>query len=160
VLQKPNDPNVFIQDEDIIKFKKECLIIDISCDRGMGFSFANPTDFSQPLRKVGNISYYAVDHTPSLLWDSASWEISDSLIPYLGNFVEKRDDPVLNSAADVRDGIILNKDILLFQNRSFEYPYMILDIERQQARNYENVCSNNNCRIEKENFIQNQKKIS
>lgn len=160
ILQNPNDPAVFIYDDDIKKLKKECLIIDISCDKGMGFSFANPTSFSRPLRKIGNILYYAVDHTPSLLWDAASWEISYSLIPYLSNFIEQRDDPVLNSATDMRNGIIVNKDILLFQNRSSEYPYMILDMERQQARNYENVCINNNCRIEKENFIQNQKKIS
>lgn len=160
MLQNPNNPVVFVNNDDIIKFKKECIIIDISCDKGMGFSFAVPTSFSKPIRKFGNILYYAVDHTPSLLWDSASLEISRGLIPYLGNFVEQRNDLVLNNAVDMRNGIILNKDILLFQNRSTEYPYMILDMEGQQARNYENVSCNNSYRIEKDNFIQNQKKIS
>ncbi|MFA6940118.1 MAG: N(5)-(carboxyethyl)ornithine synthase [Clostridiaceae bacterium] len=153
VLQKPNNPITFIRDDDIIKFKKECLIIDISCDKGMGFSFADPTDFSQPLRKIGNILYYAVDHTPSLLWDSASWEISNSLIPYLSDFVEQRDNPVINDAVDVKDGIILNEDILFFQNRSAKYPYESLDIINQNEKAHEQINYKNSYPIEKENYI-------
>jgi hypothetical protein len=30
-----------------------------------------------------NIHYYAVDHSPSLLWSSAPWEISQALLPHL-----------------------------------------------------------------------------
>ena len=126
VLQNPNDPVIFIDDNDIFKFKKVCLIIDISCAMGMGFSFARPTDFSNPIFKVGNIRYYAVDHTPSLLWDSASWEISNSILPYLPYIVEQTDNKVLNDAIDIKDGKILNKDILSFQNRSVVYPYKLL----------------------------------
>ena len=27
--------------------------------------------------------YYAVDHSPSYLWDAATWEISEALLPFL-----------------------------------------------------------------------------
>ena len=43
------------------------LIIDVSCDEGMGFSWARPTTFAEPTFTVGdNVHYYAVDHSPSL----------------------------------------------------------------------------------------------
>lgn len=123
VLQDPKSPVVFIRDSDVVKFKKECLIIDISCDTGMGFSFAHTTTLSQPIFKLGNILYYSLDHTPTLLWDSASWEISNCLIPYLKDFVDGADNAVLNGAIDIRNGIIVNKDILTFQKRLPIYPY-------------------------------------
>lgn len=123
ILQNPNRPAVFIRDSDLVRFKKECLIVDVSCDRGMGFSFAFPADFSHPLCQIKNILYYSVDHTPSLLWDSASWEISSSLMPYLACFVERKDNPVLDGAIDIKDGIIVNPDILAFQHRSPAHPY-------------------------------------
>ena len=117
ILQNPNAPIMWINDKDIIKFKKECLVIDISCDKGMGFSFAHSSDSGQPLYKEGNISYYCVDHTPTLLWDGASWEISNCIVPLLQEFVEQNYNDVLNGAIDIRDGVIINKNILTFQNR-------------------------------------------
>jgi alanine dehydrogenase len=123
ILQDTYEPVVFIRHSDIMKFKKECLIIDISCDEGMGFQFAHPTSFSHPFNRLGNILYYSVDHTPSLLWDSASWEISASLLPYLSDFIECKKNPVLESATDIKNGIIQNKTIIAFQNRSPVYPY-------------------------------------
>ncbi len=123
VLQNPNNPDIYINEDDIAKFTKPCLVIDISCALGMGFSFAHPTDFSNPIFKIGNIKYYAVDHTPTLLWNSATWEISNSILPYLSYIVEQSDNKVLNDATDIKDGKVLNKDILTFQNRSLVYPY-------------------------------------
>lgn len=123
VLQDPNNPLMFINENDIVKFIKPCLVIDISCAIGMGFSFAHPTKFSNPIFKIGNIKYYAVDHTPTLLWDSATWEISNAILPYLPCIVEQSDNKVLNDAIDIKDGKILNRDILTYQNRSQVYPY-------------------------------------
>ena len=31
----------------------------------------------------GHVDYYAVDHSPSYLWNSATWEISEALLPFL-----------------------------------------------------------------------------
>lgn len=123
VLQNANDPVTFVNDDDIVKFTKPCLVIDISCDMRMGFSFAHPTKFTNPIFEIGNIKYYAVDHTPTLLWNSASWEISNCILPYLPNVVEQSDNKVLNDAIDIKDGKILNRDILAYQNRAPVYPY-------------------------------------
>ncbi len=123
ILQDPVDPIVLIGDEDIPRFTKACLVIDVSCSRNMGFSFAEPTTFSSPVFCVENIKYYGVDHTPTLLWDSATWEISKTILPYLQYVVEEKENKVLNDAVDIRDGKILNRDILVYQNRSKVYPY-------------------------------------
>jgi N5-(carboxyethyl)ornithine synthase len=123
LLQDPKKPVYFIRDEDIERFGKQCLVIDISCDSGMGFSFAHPTDFTHPISRIGRILYYAVDHTPTLLWDSASWEISNGVLPFLRSLVDETKSVVLDEATDIRKGKVLNRDILEYQNRSAEYPY-------------------------------------
>ena len=66
IFQNPDDPLMFIAEEDLPRMKKGCLIIDVSCDQGMGFFFAVPTTFDEPMIKVGSLDYYAVDHTPQL----------------------------------------------------------------------------------------------
>ena len=123
VLQDPNHPDMYIHEHDISKFTKTCLVIDISCSSCMGFSFARPTDFVNPILNFGNIKYYAVDHTPTLLWNSATWEISNSILPYLPFIVEQSDNKDLIDVTDIKDGTILNRDIISFQHRSVVYPY-------------------------------------
>lgn len=135
IMQNPNNPITFINDNDVSRFKKECIIVDVSCDLGMGFSFARPTNFTNPLYKQGKILYYAVDHTPTLLWDSASWEISTGLLPYLNDFIHQNHNVVLDDATDIKNGVIINSDILVFQNRSPIYPH-----EQIENKSKEKVC--------------------
>ncbi len=123
ILQNPNNPIDFMMDEDLKKVAKPCLIIDVSCDEAMGFSCARPTTFIEPSFDVGQVTYYAVDHTPTLLWNSASWEISKCVLPYLKDVIENIHNEVLINAMDMEDGIIRNQDILTYQNRSTVLPY-------------------------------------
>ena len=83
-LQDPNAPLTYLRTEDLDAFRPGSLIVDVSCDEGMGFSWAKTTTFAEPMFTVGDhIDYYAVDHSPSYLWNSASWEISEALLPFL-----------------------------------------------------------------------------
>lgn len=123
VLQDANHPIMYINDCDIEKFQKSCLIIDISCSTGMGFSFAHSTEFFEPLFEIGHLQYYAIDHIPTLLWDSASWEISSAILPYLPYVINDVRNKVIDEAVDVKNGKIRNRDILSYQNRSSVYPY-------------------------------------
>ena len=133
ILQNPNEPLIFAGENDIRHFKKECLLIDISCDQGMGFSFAQITNMTHPFIKKGNILYYSVDHTPTLLWDSATWEISNSLLPFLSDFIEQADNAVLEAATDIKKGVIINPDIIAFQNRAIRYPHPIKTVIKNLA---------------------------
>ncbi len=97
-------------------------------DEGMGFSWARPTSFTEPMFTVGdNIHYYAVDHSPSYLWDSATWEISEALLPYLrpmlGGPKAWEANETLRRAIEISDGVVQNPRILSFQHRSPQYPH-------------------------------------
>jgi alanine dehydrogenase len=132
VLQDPNAPLIFLDETDLESFRPGSLMIDVSCDEGMGFSWAVPTSFEKPAFTVGNnITYYAVDHSPSYLWNAATWEISEALIPYLPTILggpdEWDDDETVRRAIEIREGTIVNPDILAFQNRAAEYPHVRTD---------------------------------
>jgi len=127
-LQDPNAPLIFLRAEDLDAFRPGSLIVDVSCDEGMGFTWARPTTFAEPMFEVGDhIGYYAVDHSPSYLWDSATWEISEALMPFLRTVMEGPaawdQDETIRRAIEIRAGHIVNASILSFQDRSPDYPH-------------------------------------
>ncbi|MBC7441703.1 MAG: alanine dehydrogenase [Ramlibacter sp.] len=129
VLQDTNAPLAFLDDDDLPLIAPGSMIIDVSCDTGMGFGWARSTSFDQPTFLVGdNVTYYAVDHSPSYLWNSATWEISEALLPYLGELLDGGAawdaNETLRRAIEIRDGVIQNPNILAFQNRSADYPHL------------------------------------
>jgi len=127
VLQNPIDPIIFVNEDEIVN--KQLLIIDISCDKGMGFDFAVPTSFEVPLVENEKYIYYAVDHSPSYFWHSASVEISGALIPFLKHFIKTdsyKGNVTLERAVDVLNGKILNDKIIAFQKRDKEYPHILI----------------------------------
>jgi alanine dehydrogenase len=128
VLQDTDAPLLFVSSEELRLFAPGSLVVDVSCDEGMGFEWARPTSFDDPLLLVGaGIHYYAVDHSPSYLWDSATWEISEALLPYLETVMAGPSawdaNETIRRAIDIRDGRIQNPKILSFQGRSKEYPH-------------------------------------
>ena len=127
-LQDPNAPLTYLRTEDLAAFRPGSLIVDVSCDEGMGFSWARTTSFSDPMFQVGDhIDYYAVDHSPSYLWNSASWEISEALLPFLETVVSGpeawAENETIRRAIEIRDGVVLNPDVLQFQQREAEFPH-------------------------------------
>jgi len=127
-LQDPNAPLTYLRTEDLDAFRPGSLIIDVSVDEGMGFSWARPTSFAEPMFTVGETTnYYAVDHSPSLLWNSTTWEISEALMPFLRTVMEGpaswSASDTIQRAIEIEDGRIRNTAILAFQRRSAEYPH-------------------------------------
>ncbi|GAA4655623.1 N(5)-(carboxyethyl)ornithine synthase [Arthrobacter cryoconiti] len=130
-LQDPNAPMTYLNEADLAAFRPGSLIVDVSCDEGMGFSWARNTSFSEPMFTVGqNINYYAVDHTPSYLWNSSTWEISEALLPFLetvlGGPSAWKDNDTISRAIEINDGVICNPAILTFQHRQKSYPHLPL----------------------------------
>ncbi|HKV20952.1 MAG TPA: N(5)-(carboxyethyl)ornithine synthase [Mycobacterium sp.] len=131
VLQNPNAPLVFATEKDLASFAPGSLIVDVSCDTGMGFSWARPTTFVEPILEIASgVHYYAVDHSPSYLWNSATWEISEALLPHLETVMAGPsawdDAPTISRAIEIRDGVVLNPAILSFQHRTGSYPHPVL----------------------------------
>lgn len=125
-FQETDHPTNFIIESEAVSLKPNCLIIDVSCDEGMGFFFAKPTSFKEPIFKYNTTDYYAVDHTPSYLWESATRSISAALIVYMENVLEGRDswqqNETIRRAINIDEGIIKKPLILSFQNRATTPP--------------------------------------
>lgn len=130
VLQDTDAPLVFMTDDDLDVLAPSTLVVDVSCDEGMGFSWARPTSFAEPTFTVGRgVTYYAVDHSPSHLWRSATWENSEAILPFLRTVMGGPDaweaDPTIRQAIEIRDGVVQNPAILSFQHRSADHPHTI-----------------------------------
>ncbi|ANH40455.1 Alanine dehydrogenase [Nocardioides dokdonensis FR1436] len=129
-LQDTADPLTYLQTEDLTAFRPGSVIVDVSCDLGMGFSWARPTTFDEPSFRVGpDVVYYAVDHSPSYLWSSATWENSNALMPFLRPVLEGSAawdaNETLSKAIEIRDGRVVNPAILAFQGRRSDPPYAV-----------------------------------
>ncbi|MEV6904014.1 N(5)-(carboxyethyl)ornithine synthase [Amycolatopsis sp. NPDC051372] len=130
VLQDTAAPLTFLLEDDLAAFAPGSLIVDVSCDEGMGFSWARTTTFAEPSFVVGDgITYYAVDHSPSYLWNSATSEISEALLPFLGTVLGGPSawdgDETVRRAIEIRDGVVRNPAVLVFQHRAAEYPHLV-----------------------------------
>lgn len=130
VLQDTNRPLMFIKGDEVERLARGTLIVDVSCDLKMGFDFARPTGFESPTFQVTDgVTYYAVDHSPSLLWNAATYEISTALLPYIGVVVGGeeawQENLTIRKAIEIKNGVILNPNILRFQNRLSGYPHPI-----------------------------------
>ncbi len=128
VMQDTDAPLMFLTDDDLAALSPGTLVVDVSCDEGMGFSWARPTSFADPAFVVGdNVLYYAVDHSPSYLWNSATWENSEALLPFLRTVMGGGDawdaNATIRRAIEIRDGVIQNPAILSFQGRSPKHPH-------------------------------------
>ena len=127
-LQDVAAPLTYLRTVDLEILRPGSLIIDVSCDAGMGFEWARPTGFEDPMFTVGRgVDYYAVDHSPSYLWNAATWEISEALLPFLRTVMEGpsawAESQTISRATEIRSGQILNSSILGFQDREEASPH-------------------------------------
>ncbi len=130
ILQDTDQPLMFVMDDDLPLFDPGTLFVDVSCDEGMAFEWARPTSFAEPLLEVGHgLHYYAVDHSPSFLWNSATWENSDALLEYLPAVMAGPAgwdaQETIRRAIEIREGVIQNPRILSFQHRADAYPHAV-----------------------------------
>ena len=89
----------------------------------MGFYFAKPTSFKNPIISIDKVDYYAVDHTPSYFWESASRSISAALMVHLPAVIAgpsklAGDNVTIKNAINIDKGVVVKDAILRFQNRS------------------------------------------
>jgi hypothetical protein len=75
------------------------------------------------------VHYYAVDHSPSYLWNSATWENSEALLPHIEALLAGPATwsvtPTIARAIEIRDGVVLNPAILSYQHRNDAYPHAV-----------------------------------
>lgn len=118
VLWDVNRKDHIIYEKDINKFKKGTLIIDISCDNNGAIEFGKTTTMEKPIIDYGRIAYYAVDHTPSLLYKTVSIELSKNIVKYINEFIENNYSIELLNAKIIEKGKIIDEKISIYQNRN------------------------------------------
>ena len=128
IMQDTERPYIFLFDHELKLMKPGALIIDVSCDQGMGFEFARPTAFEDPFLFLENgVIYYAVDHTPSYLWNAATYEISRALLHHFPKVMAGPEawagNMTIKGAIEIEGGRIRNPYILRFQKRDADYPH-------------------------------------
>lgn len=114
--------NVFRKDriiykEDLKLMKPHSMIIDVSCNTNMEIETSRPTTIENPIYWVDGIMHYSVDHSPALIWKSATESISSQLIKYIDYLIEENSNNVIDNAIIIKNGEILDDDIKKFQNR-------------------------------------------
>lgn len=130
-LQDPTAPLVFLDDSDLQTLQHGTIVVDVSCDSGMGFSWARPTSFENPtFQPWPGVLHYGVDHSPSLYWKSATWELSRALLPFIAEVLEGedvwRENPILANAVEIDGGVIKNPAILSHQRREAASPHRVI----------------------------------
>ncbi|WP_084178902.1 N(5)-(carboxyethyl)ornithine synthase [Virgibacillus alimentarius] len=108
-----------IYKENVKKMKQDSMIIDISCDEGLGIETSIPTTIENPTYIVDGVLHYVVDHTPSIFYKTASKSISKEVKKYLPLIMkgkEKQND-LLRPAIILDNGRIYDHKILDNQER-------------------------------------------
>ena len=129
VLQDPNRPAIFLDDEDLPLAGTRARSSSTSpAMRAWDSAGPGRRSSDDPTFVVGdNVTYYAVDHSPSYLWNSATWEISEALLPHIETVLAGPEgweqDETIRRAIEIQDGVIRNPSILTFQSRSADYPH-------------------------------------
>jgi len=120
ILWDTNRKDHIIYKEDLKRLKKDCIIVDISCDRNGGIQTCIPTTIENPTYFLDGILHYAVDHTPSFLYKDASKSISEEVVKYIDILVESQEENnlVLSNAIIIKNGNIIDEEINIFQNRA------------------------------------------
>lgn len=106
-----------IYKEDLKKMKNDSMIIDISCDRNGGIETSIPTTIENPVYYFGNVLHYVVDHTPSILFKSATGSISKEVIKYIDDLICSNKNEIIKTATIIENGVIIDEKIKKFQSR-------------------------------------------
>lgn len=117
VLWDTSRKDHIIYRSDLQRMKPNGLIIDISCDRNGAIETSIPTTIDNPVYTVDGICHYVVDHTPSIIYKTSSKEISVQVVRFIDDLIEGNENPILDNALIIKDGAILDRRIIEFQNR-------------------------------------------
>ena len=121
-LQDTDAPLIFLTDDDLAAFRAGQPDRRRVLRRGHGLQWARPDDVRRAdvRRSATTSTTTRVDHSPSYLWNSATWEISEALLPFLdpcsGGPESWDADETIRRAIEIRDGH-REPGILAFQDR-------------------------------------------
>lgn len=106
-----------IYKDDLLRMKKNALIVDVSCDKSGAVETSIPTTIENPMYTVDGVNHYVVDHTPALVYKTVSLELSKACSKYIDMLIEEKADEVLKKCLCIENGKIIDQRINDFQGR-------------------------------------------
>lgn len=109
--------------EDLKKFKRGTLIIDVSCDPHLEIETSHPTTIDNPVYEVDGVIHYAVDNTPAMFPKTVSQILSTELVKYLDVIIADEINTCsqcLNNATVIKNGVIKDQRISLFREKLYK----------------------------------------
>ncbi len=103
--------------DDLKKMKHDAFIVDISCDKNGAIETSRPTTIDNPVYYVDGIMHYAVVHAPTLYWKTTSESLSEQIAMFVDQLIEGCEGETLQHACIIKEGVILDQHINLFQHR-------------------------------------------
>lgn len=103
--------------DDLKHMKHNSMIIDVSCDRNGGIETSIPTTIKEPTYMVDGVLHYVVDHTPALFHKTFTWNNSEVIWKYINELQNESYSNILSNALIIEDGMIIDQEIIKFQNR-------------------------------------------
>src|SRR5690625_772363 len=115
VLWDTNRTDRIIYKEDLQQFKRGAMIVDISCNKHLEIETTKPTTIDDPVYTIDGVIHYAVDNTPAIFPHSVTSVLSEGFAKYVDKIMEDAYDDVLNEAILIKEGHILDEDVLKFR---------------------------------------------
>ena len=102
---------------DLPCMRSGAMIVDVSCDDGMGIETSHSTSIEDPVYEIDGVLHYAVDHSPALFFKDATTSISKAVARYVDELTEDTWGECLKDALIIEPGRILDERIGRFQRR-------------------------------------------
>ena len=100
-----------IYKEDLKKFKKGSMIIDISCDPYLEVETSHPTTIDNPVYEVDGVIHYAVDNTPAMYPITVTRVLSEGISKFLDVILSMNS--IEDIPASLRDAIVIKNGCIL-----------------------------------------------
>jgi len=106
-----------IYKEDLKKFKKGTLIIDVSCDPNLEIETTVPTSIDNPVYEIDGVVHYCVDNTPAMYGHTVTNILSEGFKHYIDQIIEGNFSPAIKNAIVIEDGYIVFDCIKEFRQK-------------------------------------------
>lgn len=104
-----------IYKEDLKKFNKGTMIIDVSCDPELEIETSVPTTIDNPVYTVDGVIHYAVDNTPAMFPYTVSKILSHYNSEFVNSLLNEIKTELIESAIIIKHGNIIDNKITEFR---------------------------------------------
>ena len=104
-----------ISREDLKRLKPHTMIVDVSCDPGLGIESSHPTTISDPVYMEEGVLHYAVDNTPAMFPLTVTKVLSEGNARIFDEVIEGGLSPALEKAMIIENGHIRDSSVRSFR---------------------------------------------